>query len=272
MPKRSGHRPSGAGNGLVGTYAPNFKIRKNSSRDRVGRPGKNQKYKNDIRCYGKNHPDRRPADRQTAPRPLCRFAAPPRGVAELRRVREDLHHDRRRAGAHRQRRQPRKGAPEHHRGRARLPGLRPRPRTVDALHPVADPRTVRTGVLLHEPRHRGPSATQPDREGRNPVARLLGEQRGERPATAGHSRRVLHLPHFAGVGHHRFPRHDRPRRRGSGADARTDARDRPQVQRGLRPHARRAGNPAAPERRLHAPARHTTARPRCPSRWATAST
>ena len=41
--------------------------------------------------------------------------------------------------------------------------VRPRSRTIDALHPVAGPGTLRAGVLLHEPgdRSRVCSATRP---------------------------------------------------------------------------------------------------------------
>ena len=50
---------------------------------------------------GKNHTHRRSSDRQTPPGTLRRFAAPPRGVAEFGRIRENIHHDRRRPGADR---------------------------------------------------------------------------------------------------------------------------------------------------------------------------
>lgn len=97
---------------------------------------------------------------------------------------------------------------------------------------------------------------------RNPTVKaeiaLRGIRRGRRrrrhdPAS-GHSRRILHLPHQPGVGHHGLQGHDRARGRGPGADDRADARNRPQIQRGVRRNARRAGNPAARERGLHAPA------------------
>ena len=169
--------------------------------------------------YGKNHTHGGPPHRKNSLGTLRRLAAPPRRAAEFGRIRARLRHDCRRAGAHRQRRQPRKGAPEHHRGGARLPLVRPRPRAHHHLHPVADSRAVRAGLLLHEPGHRGPSAAQPDGEGRNPAPRLLGcQRRGGGSAAPGHSRGLLHLPHQPGLGHHGLPRHHRAGRTGPGAD------------------------------------------------------
>ena len=206
-------------------------------------------------CNGTDYIDWRSAHRKIACRPLCRFAEAPGGAPELRQVRQDFHHDRGCAGADRQRRASRKGAPEHHRSRPRLPFGRSRPEQIDAFHPVADSRTVRAGVLLYEPRHGTAPAAQPDREGRNPAARLRREQhRGRHPAASGHSRRILHLPDQSGGGHHGFQSHDRTRGRGSGADDRANARNRPQIQHGIRSRAGRTGDSAARKRGLHAAA------------------
>ena len=66
-------------------------------------------------CNGTDYIDWRSAHRKIACRPLRRFAEAPGGAPELRQVRQDFHHDCGRAGADRQRRASRKGAPEHHR-------------------------------------------------------------------------------------------------------------------------------------------------------------
>ena len=67
---------------------------------------------------------------------------------------------------------------------------------------------------------------------------------------------LLHLPHQPGGRHHGIQGHDRPCGRRPGADDRTDPRDRPQVQHGIRPGTRRARDPAAGECGLHASAGH----------------
>ena len=58
--------------------------------------------------------DLEPAHRPSACGPLCGLPEGARGPSELRQVRRDLYHDRRRPGPYRQRRAPGKGPPEHH--------------------------------------------------------------------------------------------------------------------------------------------------------------
>ena len=131
------------------------------------------------------------------------------------------------------------------------------PATIDALHPVAGPGTVRAGVLLHEPGDRAAFAAQPDREGQIALRGFAeGAAEGDTAQRQGIPVGFFTYPISPGVGHHGLQGHDRARGRGSGADDRADARNRPQVQRGLRRNARRTRNPAARQRRLPASAGH----------------
>ena len=104
--------------------------------------------------------------------------------AELGRIQAHIHHDRRRTGAHGQCGQSRKVRQNI------VGGARYLSAGLEALHPVAGPRTVRTGVLLHESGDSAAPSAQSDRK------------------KSSHSRGILHLPIING---RRTSRPSRPR-------------------------------------------------------------
>ncbi len=68
---------------------------------------------------------------------------------------------------------------------------------------------------------------------------------GDTQQKQGNSGGILHLSHQSGIGHHGIQGDDRTGRRRPRTDGRTNPRNRPQIQCGLRRNARRARNPAA---------------------------
>ncbi|CAA9376245.1 MAG: Tryptophanyl-tRNA synthetase, partial [uncultured Nocardioides sp.] len=174
------------------------------------------------------HADRRPADRQPAPRPLLRLHPQPRRAAEQRR--RDLAAHRRLPGDHR----PRGG--RRHRGQCPQPARRqhrrgPRPRARDDLHALVRSRAQPADAAVPVVGQRGRAAAQPDRQGR-------GQDRGHHLDR----RAAADLPRPPGRRHPLLQGERRPGGPRPAPPHRADARRRPPLQRAVRrglPGARR---------------------------------
>ena len=95
-----------------------------------------------------------------------------------------------------------------------------RPAESDSLRTVHDSGTGGADSILHEPRYRFTTATQPYREDRNTDAQLRNKHPGG----------LLHLPYLTGCRHHGIQSYNSACRRGSGAYAGADTRDRETLQ------------------------------------------
>ena len=137
--------------------------------------------------------NRRPSDRQTAPRALCGIAEKTRGDAELRSVRRGQHSDRRRPGTDGQCGQSGKDPREHHQRGARLSVGRHRSRQSNDLCPVCTAGIARADLLLSQPCDHGALIPQSHGKIRDPDAWIC------RGGTAG---RLLHLSRIPGSRHH----------------------------------------------------------------------